>query len=250
MTARLEAADARQREFLADVAHELRTPVTAIEGFADRAGRRHGAQPTRTAPSRPSSSAPRPPGCATWCATSRSSPGSTSTPRCARSRSTWPRRRARPWRGWPRRPREGRHARAARGRAARPSADPAHVETILTNLITNAIAATPAGRVGAALTDAAEDGKAGIAVTRHRQRHRAGAPALHLRPPLPGAAGRDRDRRRLGPGPVHRAAPGHPARRAGDRGEPARRGVHLHPLAARARRRPAPPARIGSEPSP
>ncbi len=34
MTARLESADARQREFLADVAHELRTPVTAIEGFA------------------------------------------------------------------------------------------------------------------------------------------------------------------------------------------------------------------------
>lgn len=34
MTARLEAADARQREFLADVAHELRTPVTSIEGFA------------------------------------------------------------------------------------------------------------------------------------------------------------------------------------------------------------------------
>lgn len=34
MTSRLESADARQREFLADVAHELRTPVTAIEGFA------------------------------------------------------------------------------------------------------------------------------------------------------------------------------------------------------------------------
>jgi len=34
MTARLESADVRQREFLADVAHELRTPVTAIEGFA------------------------------------------------------------------------------------------------------------------------------------------------------------------------------------------------------------------------
>jgi signal transduction histidine kinase len=34
MTARLEQADARQRAFLADVAHELRTPVTAIEGFA------------------------------------------------------------------------------------------------------------------------------------------------------------------------------------------------------------------------
>ncbi len=34
MAGRLEAADQRQREFLADVAHELRTPVTAIEGFA------------------------------------------------------------------------------------------------------------------------------------------------------------------------------------------------------------------------
>jgi len=34
MTARLEAADTLQREFLADVAHELRTPVTSIEGFA------------------------------------------------------------------------------------------------------------------------------------------------------------------------------------------------------------------------
>ncbi len=34
MTSRLESADLRQREFLADVAHELRTPVTAIEGFA------------------------------------------------------------------------------------------------------------------------------------------------------------------------------------------------------------------------
>ena len=38
MTERLEAADARQREFLADVAHELRTPVTAIEGFATALG--------------------------------------------------------------------------------------------------------------------------------------------------------------------------------------------------------------------
>jgi two-component system sensor histidine kinase BaeS len=38
MTARLEAADARQREFLADLAHELRTPVTAIEGFATALG--------------------------------------------------------------------------------------------------------------------------------------------------------------------------------------------------------------------
>lgn len=34
MTERLEVADARERAFLADVAHELRTPVTAIDGFA------------------------------------------------------------------------------------------------------------------------------------------------------------------------------------------------------------------------
>lgn len=38
MTERLEAADARQREFLADIAHELRTPVTTIEGFATALG--------------------------------------------------------------------------------------------------------------------------------------------------------------------------------------------------------------------
>ena len=72
MTARLEAADARQREFLADVAHELRTPVTAIEGFATALADGTAATPTRTAPSRRSSSARRPPGCASWCATSRS----------------------------------------------------------------------------------------------------------------------------------------------------------------------------------
>ena len=34
MTERLATADQRQRLFLADVAHELRTPVTAIDGFA------------------------------------------------------------------------------------------------------------------------------------------------------------------------------------------------------------------------
>lgn len=35
MAERLAAADERQRRFLADVAHELRTPVTAIDGFAE-----------------------------------------------------------------------------------------------------------------------------------------------------------------------------------------------------------------------
>ncbi len=34
MASQLEIADSRQRAFIADAAHELRTPVTAIEGFA------------------------------------------------------------------------------------------------------------------------------------------------------------------------------------------------------------------------
>ena len=48
MTERLADTDRRQREFLADVAHELRTPITAIDGFVvpgrafDASGRRLG----------------------------------------------------------------------------------------------------------------------------------------------------------------------------------------------------------------
>ncbi len=38
MADRLEEADVTQRRFLADVAHELRTPVTAIDGFAAALG--------------------------------------------------------------------------------------------------------------------------------------------------------------------------------------------------------------------
>ncbi len=71
MTARLELADARQREFLADVAHELRTPVTSIEGFATALEDGTASTPSG-APSRRSSSAPRPPACARWSTTSRS----------------------------------------------------------------------------------------------------------------------------------------------------------------------------------
>jgi signal transduction histidine kinase len=51
MTERLEAADRRQREFLADVAHELRTPVTAIEGFATALGDGTAATPEERAES-------------------------------------------------------------------------------------------------------------------------------------------------------------------------------------------------------
>ena len=41
MAARLEQADHDQRQFLADVAHEIATPVSAVTGFAPRARRRH-----------------------------------------------------------------------------------------------------------------------------------------------------------------------------------------------------------------
>ena len=105
MTARLELADARQREFLADVAHELRTPVTSIEGFAtaledgtasspeqrERVGRLHprrGRPPARAG--------------ATTC---RSSPGSTWTRRWRAATSTWASWAGRPSRASPWTPR-------------------------------------------------------------------------------------------------------------------------------------------------
>jgi signal transduction histidine kinase len=162
MTSRLEAADARQREFLADLAHELRTPVTAIDGFATAL-----ADGTARSPE------------------DRAEAAEFIRAEAARLRElvldlqelTWldldPPVRAVPLD----------LAAAARDAVARFAAeaqargvelagpegalgavgDPAHVETILANLVRNAIAATPpGGSVG--LEAAAAPGRAGLAV--------------------------------------------------------------------------------------
>jgi signal transduction histidine kinase len=163
MTERLEAADARQREFLADVAHELRTPVTAIEGFATALGDGTAATPE-----------------------GRAEAAEFIRAESARLRElvrqlqelTWldlePKVRAEPVD----------LAAAARECIARLSidahirgveltgpegtlpvtGDPDHVETILSNLVTNALRATPAG--GSVRLEArSAPGEVGIAVT-------------------------------------------------------------------------------------
>ena len=163
MTARLEAADARQREFLADVAHELRTPVTAIEGFA-----------TALADGTAASSEDR-----------AESVGFIRA-EAARLRALVRDLQELTWLDLdpPVRSEPVDLAHAARAAVARleldahvrgialegPSgalvaeADPAHVATILSNLIGNALAVTgPGGSVR--LTTRSEPGLAGIAVT-------------------------------------------------------------------------------------
>ncbi len=162
MTERLEAADARQREFLADVSHELRTPVTAIEGFA-------------TALSDGTASTPE----------ARAESAEFIRAESARLRElvrqlqqlTWldlePKVRAEPVD----------LAAAARECVARLSidahirgveltgpdgalpvtGDPDHIDTILVNLVTNALRATPAGG-SVRLLPRSEPGEVGIAV--------------------------------------------------------------------------------------
>lgn len=162
MTERLEAADARQREFLADVAHELRTPVTAIEGFATALvdgtartddDRREAARFIRSEAGRmralvadlhtltwldldpPTQAEPVDLGAAARTALARAAPAA--------------RRREVTLHG------------PAGDCVAR--ADPAHVATILDNLVANALAATPAGG-SITLTTARRGERVGIAV--------------------------------------------------------------------------------------
>jgi histidine kinase len=163
MTARLESADARQREFLADVAHELRTPVTAIEGFAS----------------------------ALQDGTARTPEDRAESAEFIRAEAARLRELVRDLQHltWldldpPVRAQGVDLAAAGREAVARlgidaavkglslqgpegtleATADPAHVETILTNLLSNAIAATPSG--GAIrLETATAPGEAGIAVS-------------------------------------------------------------------------------------
>ncbi len=163
MTARLEAADARQREFLADVAHELRTPVTAIEGFATALADGTAASPE-----------------------DRAEAVGFIRAEAARLRELVRDLQELTWLDLdpPVRSEPVNLAEAARVAVARleldahvrgvtlegPSgalmaqADPAHVETILTNLVANALAATGLGD-SVRLTTRTEPGMAGIAVT-------------------------------------------------------------------------------------
>jgi two-component system sensor histidine kinase BaeS len=144
MAERLAAADERQRRFLADVAHELRTPVTAIDGFAEAL-----AEGTATDP-----------------ADQREAVGFIRD-EAARLRALIGDLRELTWLDLDPPPRRTRIdlAATARDTVARLSAeavdagveltgpggavavesDPAYIQTILANLITNAIAATPRG---------------------------------------------------------------------------------------------------------
>ncbi len=163
MTARLESADARQREFLADVAHELRTPVTAIEGFA-------------TALEDGTARTPE----------DRAESAAFIRAEAARLRELVRDLQHLTWLDLDPPVRAERVDLVAAGRdavarlgidahvkgvelqgprgALDVTADPAHVETILTNLIANAIAATPPG--GSIRVEAATaPGEAGIAIT-------------------------------------------------------------------------------------
>lgn len=163
MTARLELADARQREFLADVAHELRTPVTSIEGFA-------------TALEDGTASTPE----------QRAESAEFIRAEAARLRALVDDLQELTWLDLDP-PVEARDVDlAALGRAAaarltldaqlkgvalippegsgRAVGDPAHVETILANLISNAITATPEGG-SITLSTVAGPGEAGIAVS-------------------------------------------------------------------------------------
>lgn len=147
MAERLAAADERQRRFLADVAHELRTPVTAIDGFAEALADGTAASPA-----------------------DRQEAVGFIRDEAARLRALIGDLRELTWLDLEPRPRRVRIdlAEIARDAVARLSAlatdagveltgpagvvtvesDPAHVQTILANLIGNAIAATPrSGRV-------------------------------------------------------------------------------------------------------
>ena len=144
MAERLAAADERQRRFLADVAHELRTPVTAIDGFAEAL-----ADGTATDPA------------------DRQEAVGFIRDEAARLRALIGDLRELTWLDLEPAPRHTRIdlAETARDTVARLAAqaadagveltgprgavvvesDTAHIQTILANLITNAIAATPRG---------------------------------------------------------------------------------------------------------
>ena len=174
MTARLELADAHQREFLADVAHELRTPVTSIEGFA-------------TALEDGTASSPE----------DRAESAEFIRAEAGRLRALVNDLQELTWLDLdpPVHPEQIDLAELGRAAVTRlaldaqmkgvalhgpggqafAAGDPAHVETILANLVSNAVTATPAGG-SITLTTVAGPGETGIAVTDTGT----GIPAEHL----------------------------------------------------------------------
>lgn len=163
MTARLESEDVRQREFLADVAHELRTPVTAIEGFATALAdgtarsaedRAESAEVIRAEAARLRELV-RDLQQITWLdlepPTEQRTMDLMDAGRAAVARLAADARA----KGVSLHPPEGELAAVA---------DPTHVETILANLISNAIRATPPGGF-VHLSAATAPGQAGIAVS-------------------------------------------------------------------------------------
>lgn len=163
MTARLELADARQREFLADVAHELRTPVTSIEGFATALEDGTASTPEDRAESAEfiRAEAARLRALVndlqelTWLDLDPpvhsqdldlAELGRAAVARLALDAQV-----------------KGVALHAPEGHGAAVG-DPSHVETILANLVSNAVAATPEGG-SIRLTTVAGPGEAGIAVT-------------------------------------------------------------------------------------
>ncbi len=232
MTARLEAADARQREFLADVAHELRTPVTAIDGFAtalsDGTARTDEARDEAVAFIRAETDRlrdlVRDLQTLTWLDLD---PPCAAVPvdLAAAARTTVAR--------------VGPDARARGVSLTGPdgelwaTADPDHVDTILANLTANALNAAPTGG-SIALRTVAEPSRVGVAV---HDTGRGIAPE-HLpyvfdrlyraesgRPRGPG------DGRRIGHRPLHRAAAQHAPGRPRRRDERPGRRDHVHHVA-------------------
>lgn len=162
MTERLERADARQREFLADVAHELRTPVTSIEGFATALGdgtarsdedRRESAQFIRQEAARLRDLVRDLQSVTVGDLAPPVAPEPMDLGEAARRAVARLGRDA-----------EARGVALSTGEGTAPvTADPLHVDTILVNLLSNAIAATPPGG-SVELAPVRRPGEAGIAV--------------------------------------------------------------------------------------
>ena len=223
MLAALDAARLRERRFLADATHELRTPVTSLAGNVEFvvASRRQPRGPRRPASSTPGA-------CSAWSTTcSRSSARAPARRPIAPSASTcsWRRR-------WPGRPR----ARVGAREPGHGSGEPDALRRALDNLLDNAEVHGPRGRRGHGLGHDVPARRAALVGARRGPRARPAEPE-HVferfwRGPArggpPGLGPRPRDRARDRPAPRRRVTvdgstftlrlPASVAARAGDGG--------------------------------